>query len=69
MGNPKTRGISPLVPDEENDDESDLGGEPMQLGADNGDSSADGEGLQDAAETMGGGEELVSADSGDDLLG
>ena len=39
MGNPKTRGISPLVPDEENDDESDLGGEPMQLGADNGDAS------------------------------
>ena len=41
----------------------------MQLVADNGDSSADGEDLQDAAETMGGGEDLVSADSGDDLLG
>ena len=57
-----------FVPGEENDDESDLG-EPMQLVADNGDASADGEDIQDAAETMGGGEDLVSADSGDDLLG
>ena len=32
-----------FVPGEENDDESDLGGGPMQLGADNGDAGADGE--------------------------
>ena len=43
-----------------NDDESDLG-EPMQLVADTGDTSADGNDLADAAETMGGGD--------DDLLG
>ena len=55
------------VPGEENDDESDLG-EP-QLIADNGDSSADGEDMQDAAETMGGGDDLIGAGSGDNLLG
>ena len=38
-------------------------GEPMQLVADTGDTSADGNDLQDAAETMG------SGDAGDDLLG
>ena len=44
------------------DDEYDLG-EPMQLVADTGDTSADGADLQDAAETMG------AEGSGDDLLG
>ena len=45
-----------------NDDESDLG-EPMQLVADTGDTSADGNDLADAAETMG------AEGAGDDLLG
>ena len=47
-----------------NDDESDLGGGPMQLVADNGDTSADGEDVLDAAETAG-----SEGDGGDDLLG
>ena len=46
------------IPGEENDDESDLG-EPMQLVADTGDTSADGNDIQDAAETMGGGDDLL----------
>ena len=47
------------MPGEENDDESDLG-EP-QLILDNGDNSADGADILDAAETAG--------SEGDDLLG
>ena len=42
-----------------NDDESDLG-EPMQLVADTGDTSADGDDVQNADEVV---------DGGDDLLG
>ena len=58
------RGAGWLVnapPPQTYDDESDLG-EPMQLVADTGDTSADGEDLADAAETMG-------SEGGDDLLG
>ena len=48
------------IPGEENDDESDLG-EPMQLVADTGDTSADGEDLVTADEAV--------IEGGDDLLG
>ena len=48
------------IPGEENDDESDLG-EPMQLVADTGDTSADGEDLVTADEAV--------EQGGDDLLG
>ena len=47
------------IPGEENDDESDLG-EPMQLVADTGDTSADGDDVQTADEVVDGGDDLLS---------
>lgn len=52
------------IPGEESDDEEDLA-EPMQLVADNGDNSADGDDIQPADETVGSAE----FGAGDDLLG